>query len=206
MKRMTARKGFAAVTLTALAGVAVVGGVFAWRTADSARGAAVVGENVFEIEYRPVCDADAALTAADPETGDTIPCLTLIGWNGQATKVGEGFGRNNGDFPLTVAGGRIQIRAVLAGEPIAAEPADVEPEDLDEAAQRGCGVDDFSGEVRLANPGEVIRPGGEGGKFAAALKVGESAPPNCQGDIVIYRVTIVAENPDGAADPLTSAR
>ena len=112
-KRMTARKLFAGLTLTSLVGVTVVGGVFAWRTADSARGAAVVGENVFEIRYRPVCDADAALTATDPETGDTIPCLTLIGWNGQGRMTSVVSVRTNARsvLPLTVSGMSVRWNA-----------------------------------------------------------------------------------------------
>jgi hypothetical protein len=202
---MTTRKLFAAVTLTALAGAAITGGVFAWRTADSARGAAVVGDNIFEIVYRPVCDADAALTAADPETGESIACLTLIGWNGQTTKVGEGHGVNNGDFPLVVVDGRVAIRHIISpadADPLSAD--DFEALDAEEAAARPCSGDDFSGEVRIENPGEVIRPGGEGGKFSAGITVADGAPRTCQGDIVIYRVTILAENPS-ASDPAVDA-
>lgn len=202
--RPTTRKMFAGVTLTALAGVAIFGGVFAWRTADSARGAAIVGQNVFQIAYQPVCDADGVATA-DPDTGEAIPCLTLIGYNGKTTKVGEGYGKNTGDFDLSVVGGRVAIRHVIS--PVApAVVADDIDADLVAPDLRSCSVDDFAGEVRLANPGEVIPPGGEGGKFGASLKVSESAPRSCQGSIVVYRVTIVAENPGPATDPVLSAR
>lgn len=207
MKRLTTRRLFAAVSLTALAGVTVLGGVFAWRTADSARGAAVVGANGFEIEYRPICDSDA-IAPADPETGEAIPCLTLIGWNGQSTTVGEGWGKNNGDFPLTVVGGRVAIRGLLETAATGPEPTAIDEDSLDDDTEaRRCSVDDFSGGVRIANPGEIIRPGGEGGKFAASLKVHEDAPSSCQGVIVLYRVTIVAENPSvSAADVLDGVR
>ena len=202
--RPTTRKLFAVVTLTALSGVAIFGGVFAWRTADSARGAAIVGQNVFQIAYEPVCDGDG-LAPADPDTGEAIPCLTLIGHNGQTTKVGEGYGKNTGDFDLSVVGGRVAIRQVIAPVAPAAAVDDLDA-DLVEPDLRACSVDDFGGEVRLANPGEVIPPGGEGGKFGASLKVSDDAPRGCQGSIVVYRVTIVAENPDSATDPALSVR
>ncbi|MGD9934260.1 MAG: hypothetical protein AB7T37_11150 [Dehalococcoidia bacterium] len=206
--RPTTRKLFAGVTLTALSGVAMFGGVFAWRTADSARGAAIVGQNVFQIAYQPVCDGDG-VEPADPDTGEAIPCLTLIGHNGQTTNVGEGYGKNTGDFDLSVVGGRVAIRHVISPAAPAAAPAaafDELDEDLVAPDTRGCSVDDFGGEVRLANPGEVIPPGGEGGKFGASLKVSGDAPRSCQGSIVVYRVTIVAENPDSATDPALSVR
>lgn len=184
---MTTRKLFAATTLVALAGVAILGGVFAWRTSDSARGAALVGANGFEIRYEPVCSPETAgIAVADPEDASPIPCLTLIGYNGVSTLVGKGSAKNGGDFRLRVVEGSLRVRAVLGH---------TDPTlDADEAVA-ACGPEHFRGSVRILNPGEVIPPGGEGGKFAAYLTVAPGAPARCQGKIVLYKVTIVAENP-----------
>ncbi len=185
------RKVFAGAALVSVVGAVLFGGAFAWRTSDSARGAALVGENGFEITYQPICDAtldqpyllDEEDTSATP---DVISCHTLIGPNGSTTEVGRGSGKNDGDFNLQVVDGEVKIRRL-------------------HNLVEGCSVDDFSGDVRLLNPGEVIPPGGEGGKFVAFLSVADSAPPACQGELVYYRVTIYAENPN-ATDPATSAR
>ena len=196
VRRMTTRKLFAGVTLVALAGVAIFGGVFAWRTADSARGAALVGANQFEITYEAICNAANESAVIDPDTGDVLPCLTLIGHNGETTPVGEGKGTNNGDFDLVVIGGRLEVRHLLP--PIDPLPLDEVAEDLgEEELQRPCTLEDFSGEVVVENPGEVIPPGGTGGAFTASLTVDDGAPRSCQGHIVIYKVIVVAENPDG---------
>lgn len=185
------RKIFAGVTLVSLIGAVLFGGAFAWRTSDSARGAALVGENGFEITYQPVCDAvfdepylaDPDSTEAEPQP---IPCHTLIGPNGTPTEVGRGAGKNDGDFKLQVVGGEVKIRRLH--------------HDVND-----CSVDDFSGAVRLLSPGEVIPPGGEGGKFVAFVSVDNGAPATCQGELVYYRVTIFAENPN-ATDPAVDAR
>ena len=192
LRAMTMRKVFASVTLTSLAGVAIFGGVFAWKASDSARGAALVGRNQFHVRYAPECTAATDQAVADPDGGDLIPCLTLIGWNGQTTLVGKGAGENKGDFKLAVTGGKVEIRHVIlpaaADESIAATEAAV------------CSTDDFAGRVNILDH-SPIPPGGEGGKFDAYLKVSERAPARCQGAIVIYRVIIEAENPslDAAA-------
>jgi hypothetical protein len=183
------RKIFAGAAAVSLAATVLFGGAFAWRTSDSARGAALVGENGFEITYQPVCDAvsdepylaDPEETAADLQP---IPCHTLIGPNGSTTEVGRGAGKNDGDFKLRVVGGEVDIRRL-------------------HRAENDCSVDDFSGAVRLLSPGEVIPPGGEGGKFVAFVSVDDGAPAGCQGELVYYRVTIFAENP-GPADPAST--
>ena len=193
VRTMTVRKLFAAVALTSLAGVAVFGGVFAWKASDSARGAALVGKNQFTIRYAPECTAASAQAVSDPEDGVSIPCLTLLGWNGQATLVGKGAGKNEGDFRLVVTGGKVEVRRVLS----AIDPAT--PEVSTEAA--GCQAGHFGGRVNILDHG-VIPPGGEGGKFEAYLKVADNAPARCQGAVVIYKVTIEAENPPNAtAEP-----
>jgi|GEM_PF-2355066 len=180
------RKIFAGAAAVSLVGAVLFGGAFAWRTSDSARGAALVGENGFAIAYQPVCDgvfdepylADPEDTGAEPHP---IPCHTLIGPNGTTTEVGRGWGKNDGDFKLQVVGGDVKIRRLHHD-------------------QNDCAVDDFSGAVRLLNPGEVIPPGGEGAKFVAFVSVDDGAPPGCQGELVYYRVTIYAENPGPATD------
>ncbi len=178
------RKIFATAALTSVAGALLFGGAFAWRTSDSARGAALVGENEFNIVYTANCTAEFAepfleLDETNAELAP-IPCATLIGPNGSRTEVGRGAGQNNGDFDLVVVGGEVGIRAVHHGE-------------------RECRPRHFSGDVRLLDPGQVIPPGGEGGKFLAAIKVAPNAPADCQGQLVYYRVTIVAENPNSAS-------
>lgn len=185
------RKIFASAALVSVIGAVLFGGAFAWRTSDSARGAALVGENGFEISYQPICDGvfDEPYQA-DPESTEAelvpIPCHTLIGPNGTTTEVGRGSGKNDGDFRLQVVGGDVEIRRL-------------------HRAVNDCSVDDFSGAVRLLSPGEVIPPGGEGGKFAAFVSVNDGAPASCQGELLYYRVTIYAENPN-ATDPATDSR
>ena len=178
------RKIFATAALTSLAGALLFGGAFAWRTSDSARGAALVGENEFAISYAAHCTADFAETFIDVDETDAelapIPCATLIGPNGSTTEVGRGAGKNNGDFPLVVVGGEMKIRAVHYDN-------------------RDCRAENFSGDIRLLNPGQVIRPGEEGGRFAAFIKVAQDAPVDCQGQLVYYRLTVVAENPNSAS-------
>lgn len=175
------RKLFGGVAVTSLAVFVILGGVFAWRTSDEARGAALVGKNAFQIHYTPDCsvgastDADFDLASIEAEAPSPIPCLTLIGHNGQTTLVGKGIGKNRGDFRLVVVGGKVDIVRVYPG--------------------RGCGTSDFSGRIRLLSPNEVIPPGGEGGAFYAYLTVAGSAPAECQGQVVLYRVVIEAENP-----------
>lgn len=179
LRAMTMRKMFAGVTVTSLAGVAILGGVFAWKTSDYAKGAALVGKNSFEVRYAPNCNLPGPLEAPLVDTeGDAvpIPCLTLIGYNGVTTRVGKGVGANNGNFKLQVVGGRVGVRALS-----------------DEG--RECKPAHFSGQVRLLNPGEIIPPGGEGGAFYAFLNVNRDAPADCQGEIVYYKVVIEAENP-----------
>ena len=184
LRSMTMRKLFATVTLTSLAGIAVFGGAFAWKTSDYAKGAAVVGKNSFQMKYAPNCNLPAAIEV--PPLIDTeadaipIPCLTLIGYNGVTTAVGKGIGVNNGYFKLRVVGGRIGIRALS-----------------DET--RECKTSHFEGGIRLLNPGEIIPPGGEGGAFAAFLTVNRDAPADCQGEVVYYKVVIEAENPEPSA-------
>lgn len=183
------RKIFATAALTSVAGALLFGGAFAWRTSDSARGAALVGENEFAITYAPHCTADFAEPFIDTDDTDAelapIPCATLIGPNGSNTEVGRGAGKNNGDFPLVVVGGEMKIRAVHYDN-------------------RECRAENFAGDIRLLDPGQVIRPGEEGGKFAAFIKVGQDAPDDCQGQLVYYRLTVVAENPN--ATPADDAR
>ena len=178
------RKIFAGAALVSVLGAVLFGGAFAWRTSDSARGAALVGENAFEISYQPVCDGVADvpyLDVADPTDADLdsapapVACHTLIGPNGSTTEVGRGAGKNEGDFKLAVVDGDVKIRRL-------------------HYAANDCSVDHFSGDVRLLSPGEIIPPGGEGGKFVAYVAVNDSAPVSCQGELVYYRVTIYAEN------------
>ena len=182
------RKIFAGAAMFSVIGAVLFGGAFAWRTSDSARGAALVGENGFEISYQPVCDgvADSYLDDSEPtdEAIDIAPvlCHTIIGPNGSNTEVGRGAGKNEGDFKLAVVGGDVKIRRLH--------------DDTND-----CSVNDFSGSVRLLSPGEVIPPGGEGGKFVAFVSVNDGAPASCQGELVYYRVTIYAENPDPSVDP-----
>jgi len=181
------RKIFAGAALVSVIGAVLFGGAFAWRTSDSARGAALVGENGFEISYQPKCDGVADVPYLDDsEPTDAYllpapPCHTLIGPNGATTEVGRGAGKNNGDFKLAVVGGDVKIRRL-------------------HDSTNSCSVDDFGGDVRLLSPGEVIPPGGEGGKFVAFVSVDAGAPASCQGELVYYRVTIYAENPDDAAN------
>ena len=186
LRAMTLRKLFAAVTLTSLAGVAVFGGVFAWKTSDYAKGAALVGKNSFQVRYAPNCNLPQPVATPLLDTeGDAIPipCLTLIGYNGVTTRVGKGVGVNNGNFKLQVVGGRVGIRAL-------------------QDDTRECKTSHFSGEVVLLSPGDIIPPGGEGGAFVAALKVHPDAPADCQGEIVYYKVVIEAENPGAPAETL----
>ncbi|GAB4327184.1 MAG: hypothetical protein Kow0010_10630 [Dehalococcoidia bacterium] len=178
------RKIFAVAALVSVAGAVILGGAFAWRTSDSARGAALVGSNGFSISYSPNCTATFNEPFLDVDVGDAeaegpiapIPCATLIGPNGTTTEVGRGAGKNDGDFDLVVVGGDVKIRAV-------------------HYADRECQPAHFNGFVRLLDPGRPIPPGGEGGKFAAYVGVAPGAPASCQGQLVYYRVTIVAENP-----------
>ncbi len=182
------RKVFGGALFTALAGMMVFGGVFAWQTSDSARGAAVVGANSFSIEYEPRCHAtlDEAYLADDGiedaagagEALAPVPCHSLIGPNGTTTPVGAGIGINEGDFDLQVVDGFVRVGRLhnSGGE---------------------CSPADFAGEVRLLQPDRIIPPGGEGGPFAAYLSVDADAPADCQGNLVYYRVTIIAENPAG---------
>lgn len=178
------RKIFATAALTSLAGALLFGGAFAWRTSDSARGAALVGENGFAITYVPHCTADFTEPFIDTDETDAelapIPCATLIGPNGSITEVGRGGGQNNGDFPLVVVGGEMKIRAV-------------------HYPNRECRAQNFSGDIRLLNPGQVIQPGEEGGRFAAFISVADNAPADCQGQLVYYRLTVVAENPNSSS-------
>jgi hypothetical protein len=172
------RKLFAGGATVAAAGILLFGGVFAWRTSDSARGAALVGSNVFSIKYEPNCSplaTDPVIEHPDPSP-TPIPCLTLIGPNGSRNLVGKGKGANEGDFKLAVVDGELVVRGV-------SRPG------------AGCKPEHFSGAVVIESPGEIIPPGGTGGPFTAYLKVLEEAPAECQGQIVYYRVTVVAENP-----------
>lgn len=174
---MTIRKLFAGAAFVSVAGAILVGSAFAWRTSDYARGAALVGNNGFEISYQPKCDGVLAVPYLETEdTPSPIPCHTLIGPNGSTTEVGRGSGKNTGDFKLVVVGGKVEIRALHYPDQI-------------------CSTGDFGGAVRLLNPGEVIPPGGEGGKFVAFVSVHADAPPTCEGEIVYYKVVIEAENP-----------
>ena len=123
-------------------GVALLfGGAFAWQTSDSARGAALVGENGFEIRFSPHCDAVLAEPYLDteelPEDNLAIACHTLIGPNGTSTEVSEGHGINNGDFDLVVTGGEVRIRRLHRGD-------------------GECSVDDFRGSVNLLGEGRLI--------------------------------------------------
>lgn len=176
---MTLRNIFAGTTFAAIAAALVLGGVFAFTTSDSARGAARVGENGFEITFKPVCDGVLTEpyldTEATPDENTIIPCHTIIGPNGSRTTVGEGFGSNNGDFDLVVTGGRVEIRTL--------HYADTE-----------CRTENFGGLVEVFGE-EVIPPGGEGGKFEVALTVAEDAPEDCQGQLIYYKVIVEAENP-----------
>ena len=176
---MTLRNVFAGTTFAAVAVAMVFGGVFAWQTSDSARGAALVGENGFEVTFQPVCDdvlAEPYLdTEATVDENTLIPCHTIIGPNGSRTTVGEGFGTNTGEFDLAVTGGRVEIRAL-------------------HYADTQCRPDNFGGQVEIFGE-EVIPPGGEGGKFTVALSVDDGAPDDCQGELVYYKVIVEAENP-----------
>jgi len=176
---VTLRNVFAGTTFTAIAIALVFGAVFAFTTSDSARGAALVGENGFEITFKPVCDGVLTepylATEATVDGITVIPCHTIIGPNGSRTKVGEGFGSNSGDFDLVVTGGSVEIRAL--------HYVDTE-----------CGVANFGGSVEIFGD-EVIPPGGEGGKFEVALSVAVDAPEDCQGQLLYYKVIVEAENP-----------
>jgi hypothetical protein len=182
------RNVFAGAALVSVLGAVLFGGAFAWRTSDSARGAALVGENGFEISYQPVCDGIADVPYLDdtePTDAELLPapaCHTLIGPNGSTTEVGRGAGKNTGDFKLSVVDGEVKVRRL-------------------HYAANDCSVDHFRGDVLLLSPGEIIPPGGEGGKFVAFLSVADGAPAGCQGELVYYRVTIYAENPDDATEP-----
>jgi hypothetical protein len=173
------RKLFAGAALMSVTGALLFGGAFAWQTSDSARGAALVGENAFEIKFSPHCDAVLAEPYLDTEElvedNVAIACHTLIGPNGTTTEVGEGHGMNNGDFDLVVTGGEVRIRRLHRGD-------------------GQCSTDHFGGAVNILG-GEVIPPGGEGGKFTVDIKVADDAPRDCQGDLVYYRVVVEAENP-----------
>lgn len=181
------RKIFAATVLSSLIASVLFGAAFAWRTSDSARGAALVGSNGFEIAYAPNCDGVLpepylAIDETDAELLP-IPCHSLIGPNGTSTEVGRGSGKNDGDFKLMVVGGDVGIRAL-------------------HQTNRDCRAEHFDGAVRLLAPGEIIPPGGEGGKFVAFVSVKPGAPADCQGEVVYYKVTIFAENPGPVAtDP-----
>lgn len=178
------RKIFAATALSSLIASVLFGAVFAWRTSDSARGAALVGSNGFEITYSPNCDGVLPEPYLDLEETDAellpIPCHTLIGPNGTTTEVGRGSGKNDGDFKLMVVGGEVGIRAL-------------------HQTNRACRAEHFAGAVRLLSPGEIIPPGGEGGKFVAFVSVKANAPADCQGEVVYYKVTVYAENPGPVA-------
>ena len=186
------RKVFAGAAVFSVTAALLFGGAFAWRTSDSARGAALVGENEFSITYQPVCDGVADvpyLDDAEPTDAEALaapPCHTLIGPNGTTTEVGRGAGKNEGDFKLQVVDGEVKIRRL-------------------HYAANDCSVDDFGGDVRLLSPGEIIPPGGEGGKFVAFVSVDDGAPASCQGELVYYRVTIFAENPNATTDPAVEA-
>jgi hypothetical protein len=173
------RSLFAGAAFASVGVALLFGGAFAWQTSDSARGAALVGENGFEIRFSPHCDAVLAEPYLDteelPEDNLAIACHTLIGPNGTSTEVGEGHGINNGDFDLVVTGGEVRIRRLHRGD-------------------GECSVDDFRGSVNLLGE-EVIPPGGEGGKFTVDIAVADDAPRDCQGDLVYYRVIVQAENP-----------
>ena len=185
---MTLRNVFAGTTFTAIAVALVFGGVFAWQTSDSARGAALVGENGFEISFHPVCDDVLAEPYLDTEElaedNTIIPCHTIIGPNGTRTKVGEGFGTNTGAFDLIVTGGHVDIR--LLHDAV----ADTSPD----ATDLRCRPDNFGGSVEILSD-ERIPPGGTGGKFVVSLSVDDGAPDDCQGQLVYYRVVVEAENP-----------
>ena len=182
---MSMKTIFVSGAVTTLAIGILFGGVFAWKTSASARGAAVVGTNVFEIKFSPKCDATLATPydLADEVTAEIspvpIPCHTIIGYDGVTRLVGKGTGVNRGDFRLAVVGGDLKVRSVRHGPP----------------GDDSCKVTDFEGAVRLLQPGIIIPPGGEGGDFNAYIKVVPGAPAACQGDLVYYRVTIEAENP-----------
>jgi hypothetical protein len=173
------QKFFALAAATTALGAITFGAVLAWQTSDSARGAALVGTNGFEIVYQPNCDGvfgepyvDTEETAAD---NTAITCHTLIGPNGTRTEVGKGYGMNNGDFDLVVTGGEVRIRRLHYPD-------------------RECSVDDFSGDIAVSGD-EKIPPGGQGGEFVASLAVADDAPADCAGDLVYYKVIVEAENP-----------
>jgi hypothetical protein len=173
------QKLFALAAVTSALGAIAFGAVLAWQTSDSARGAALVGSNGFEIVFEPVCDGVFAEPYIDTEEiadeNTAIPCHTLIGPNGTRTDVGKGHGMNNGDFDLVVTGGEVRIRRVHFDD-------------------RECSSDDFSGDITVAN-NQVIPPGGTGGEFVATLGVNEDAPEDCEGNLVYYKVIVEAENP-----------
>jgi hypothetical protein len=180
------RKLFAGTATLGLAGALLVGGVFAWSSSDSTRGIARVGENAFSIHFEPQCDGPAveaevsiedlfdAEARADADL-TPIPCYTLIGPNGSSTIVGRGYGMNDGDFDLRVTGGHVRVHRVHGGG--------------------ACGPSDFGGAVKLTQPNRLIPPGGQGGNFIVMLNVARSAPEDCQGKFLGYRVVIEAENP-----------
>jgi len=173
------QKLFALAAVTSAVGAIAFGAVLAWQTSDSARGAALVGSNGFEIVFEPRCDDVLAEPYLDTEeTADensVIPCHTLIGPNGTRTEVGKGYGMNDGDFDLVVTGGEVRIRRVHYDD-------------------RECSTDDFKGEIAVSN-NQVIPPGGTGGEFVASLAVNDDAPKDCQGNLVYYKVIVEAENP-----------
>jgi hypothetical protein len=188
---VTLRHVFAGTTLSAIAIALVVGGVFAWQTSDSARGAALVGTNGFEVSFQPVCDDVLAEPYLDTEEvaerNTDILCHTIIGPNGSRTKVGEGFGTNTGEFDLVVTGGYVDIRLLQRIDPLPIDPAAV-------GDVTACRPDNFGGSVEILGE-QLIPPGETGGKFAVALSVDDGAPEDCQGQLVYYRVVVEAENP-----------
>ncbi len=187
---MFTRLFFVSTAAVTLAGALLMGGALAWKTADSARGAAIVGSNGLEIRYQSHCpeprplpgdvvlpaDADAADIDAD-----AVACLTLIGPNGARTLVGKGAATNTGDFDLRVVGGDLRVTHVINRN---------QASSLD----RLCTRDDFKGAVEITGDPNLA-PGETGAEFAAFLALAASAPASCQGDIVLYRVTVEAENP-----------
>ncbi|MFQ5380779.1 MAG: hypothetical protein ACE5EF_04020, partial [Dehalococcoidia bacterium] len=77
---MFTRLFFVSTAAVTLAGALLMGGALAWKTADSARGAAIVGSNGIEIRYESNCPeprplpADVVLPAtAFPEKTGTYP-------------------------------------------------------------------------------------------------------------------------------------
>lgn len=187
---MFTRLFFLSTAVVSLAGAMLMGGALAWQTADSARGAAIVGSNGLQVHYEPHCPSPRPLPAdvvvpADDGVADSqaaeIACLTLIGPNGTRSLVGNGTSTNTGDFKLRVTGGDLRVTHVFNRE---------NATDL----VRACGVDDFSGAVSVTGSPDLA-PGQTGAEFGAFVGLGASAPANCQSDVVLYRVTIEAENP-----------